>query len=197
MPSFHNPESHLQRAKSLLADGKPESLFYAALEFRYSVEGRLLEYAEHADKFTKRRSGVWKVRDIAKHVDSVFKINDNIYSIEMQSPKMPNSVTIEYTPITDKVRSLVGRTDNFLHHSGVTQCDSKFSQLRELLEEGIAEMEGCLAGGLQGTPVTDSTGTIHMKIDLGKYPELEQSIVAGDRLDIRVDIRPYPGESGT
>jgi len=196
MTAFHHPESHLQRTKDLIADGKQESLFYAALEFRYSVESRLLQYAEHADTFAKNREGVWKVRDIAKHVDSVFRIKDNIYSIEMKSTKMENPVTIEYTPITERVRSLVGRTDNFLHHSGVTQCvlESRFAHLRELLTEGIQEMERCLSGGLQGTLVQDSDGVVHMTIDLGKYPDLQKSFDAGEPVNIRVDIRPYLNE---
>lgn len=196
MTAFHHPEAHLQRAKDLITDGKQESLFYAALEFRYSVESRLLQYAEHADTFVKNREGVWKVRDIAKHVDSVFQIKDNIYSIEMQSPKMENPVTIEYTPITERVRSLVGRTDNFLHHSGVTQCvlESRFSHLRELLTEGIQEMERCLSGGLQGTLVQDSEGIVHMTIDLRKYPDLQRSLDAGDPVNIRVDVQPYLNE---
>ena len=190
---INHPEAHLQRLKNLLNSEKEETIFYAALEFRYCVEARLLEYAEHADEFTKNKKGVWKVGDLAKHVDGVFNINDNVYSIEIKGERMAAPVLIEYTPITKQVRSLVGQTDNFLHHAGVTQCvrDSKFSQLRRLLGEGAQEMEQCLRGALQGSLVQDSNGVVHMTIAVEKYPELAKAISAGDQVNLHVNVQPY------
>ena len=188
-----NPESHLERVRQHLALNTVEALFYAALEFRFCVEARLHHYAEQADKFATTKGNVWKAKDLAKHVDRVFGSGDNVYSIEMSSPTLPEPVTIEYVPVTTAVRSILGKVDNFLHYAGVLQCylENKENDLRTLLECGVREMEACLAGGLQGSLVKDATGHVQMSIDLDKYPELRESLRAGDCVNIRVEITPY------
>lgn len=169
------------------------ALFYAALEFRYCVEARLLDYAEHAEKFAKKKGNPWSARELSKLVDGVFGHPSNIYQIEMRSERFPDSVTVEYVPVTAEVRTTLGRLDNFLHYPGVLQCvnDGKDGMLRSLLEEGVSQMERCLSGGLQGSLIKDATGHVHMTIDLSKYPELEESMKNGDRLQVRVEVTPF------
>ena len=193
MHSYHNPGAFLQRATAMVESGENENLFYAALEFRFCVEARLHEYAEHANRFAKKPGNPWKVGDLKRHVDRIFGNDDNVYSIETKSPKMKEPVTIEYTPVTDTVRTTLGRIENFLHYPGVLQCfgENKFDALRQLLIDGIGEMGRCLSGGLQGSLVQDASGHVHMTINLEKYPELQRSIGAGDRIKLRVNVEPY------
>ena len=202
MRAHHYPESHLDRVRDHLRSGDPMALFYAALEFRYCVESRLLDYAEHAERFAKKKGNPWSARELSRLVDGVFGHPSNIYQIEMCSERFPDPVTVEYVPVTAEVRSTLGRLDNFLHYPGVLQCfnEGKDGILRSLLEEGVSQMERCLSGGLQGSLIMDASGHVHMTINLSKDPELERSIKNGDHLRLRVEVTPFldneEGEQG-
>jgi hypothetical protein len=194
--SFFHSESHLKRASSLLSKQTLEDLLYAALEFRYAVEARLIEYSEIAEGFIKNRSGMWKVKDIARHVDSVFSIEKAVYSIEISSEKhLPNPIEIKYVPVPKEILKIVGRTDNFLHAKGASslQMDEKRVQLRELLEEGVTLFTECISGGLYSPLIMDGDGFVKMVIDTEAHPELKRLLALGEPINMRVEVTPFIG----
>ena len=192
MASSYSPQAHLERAKDLLASERTEQLFYAAIEFRFCVEGQLHYFAEAADAHAKRRGNPWSAKDLGKHVDSVFG-PENTYIVELSSDRLADPVRLEYVPVSARARSLLGQIDNFLHYAGVLQCytEEKENLLRGLLADGIAEMERSLASDLQGSLVMNPFGIVNMTIDLERHPELQASLKAGDSLRCRIDIAPY------
>lgn len=199
MKKFFSADSHLNRAAALLAETRLEALFYAALEFRYAVECRLLEYSEHAEEFAKNRHSKWRVKDIAKHVDSVFTTRGAVYTVEIFSPKIPQSIVIRYTPVTKEVLKIVGQTDNFLHANGLLQCqdESQREKLKRLLQDGIKQMKASISGGLQGPLLRGPDGLVKMVIDADAHPELRELLSKGDMATLRIDISPFLDEETT
>lgn len=199
MNRFFHAESHLNRAAALLAENRLEALFYAALEFRYAVESRLLEYSEHAEEFAKNRRSKWRRKDIAKHVDSVFTTRGAVYTVEIFLPKSPKSIVIRYTPVTKEILKIVGQTDNFLHANGLIRCreQSQQKKLKRLLQEGIRQMKDSISGGLQGPLLRGPDGLVRMVINADAHPELQELISKGDAVTMRIDISPFIDEKTT
>jgi hypothetical protein len=193
MLSFQDPESHFDRATTLLNKSDLMSIFYAALEFRFAVEARLSHYAERADDISNKASNPWKVKALARHVNSVFGDDDRTYQIEMKTPTMTKPIIIEYTPITPEIRSILGKVNNFLHYPGVLQCvnDGKEDHLRSLLNRGLEQLKECLSGGLQGPLIHKKNGQITMVIDAEKYPQLKDQLKSGGQISLRINVEPF------
>lgn len=60
--------AYLSRAKAALMTGKPEALFYAALELRCCIETRQAEYAEALIAYKGTRIKPWNIGDIGKKI---------------------------------------------------------------------------------------------------------------------------------
>ena len=61
-------KGYLERAKSVLLDGTPEGLFYAAFELRCCVETRQAEYAEALSAYKGTKIKPWNLGDTGKKI---------------------------------------------------------------------------------------------------------------------------------
>jgi len=103
MKSFHHASSHLERAKKLTEDGSKESLLYAALELRYSLESRLLEYSEYADQQSSKKHAEWSAKKTSKNLKDTYGYEieeSDEYFVEISSPALETPIVVSYRPVT-------------------------------------------------------------------------------------------------
>lgn len=178
---------HLARAKAQLSTRKPEALFYAALELRFSVESRLDDYSKFASQIRPNKKGSWSVKALSKHVDKTFQTGAFAYEVTFSSPKLSKNISVIYTPVSLRLKKIAERLGDYLHISGAIKCSDEkdFLKFRTLLEEGVSEMEFSSSGELHGPPIQIETGTLSLSMDVSRYPELRK-LSAGEKLDIRI-----------
>ena len=195
---FNNPECHIERAEMLLGSDKPECVFYAALEFRYAVESRLLAYSKFADQIQKNRSGVWRVKDLSRHVNDAFRFVAGVYTIEISVPGFPEPFVSKYIPVSERVFKIVGQTDNFLHAQGLSQAiyEGRQAHLVSLLREGITEFRENLRGGLMGPVCMTPGGEIKVSFDLSAHPEAAIAFERDKQVNVRIEMTPFLASNG-
>ena len=187
---FSNSREHAKRSRSLYERGSLDCLLYAALEYRLSVESRLADFSELAEEFKEPKKNIWRIKDLTKHVDSVFGQSSLTYEVEITSPNLDQPLTLKYLPITKEIRETVGKLDNFLHHPGVSQCvhDGKEGELKRLLGRGLELLEEVLQEGLQGPPITDDDGNTRISIDPDIHPEIFELLREGEGIEMKFRV---------
>lgn len=190
-------EAHLARARAHLTAPMPEALFYAALEFRYAVESRLMDYSEAADEFVKNKKGRFSAGALNGHLIKTYRdyARDPVtYVIEIRSPRLSAPCVIKHTPVHPAALKILGLTDNYLHAAGMLDCrkDEVSRKLKELLMRGIELMEQAVAGGMQGPAIMPNPGKGHIIVDSKKHPELVQLLKVGEPFEAIVSYEPLP-----
>ncbi len=61
-------KAYLARAKDALENGRPEGLFYAALELRCCIETRQAEYAEALSAYKETKIKPWNIGDTGRRI---------------------------------------------------------------------------------------------------------------------------------
>jgi hypothetical protein len=78
---------YLERADVRLAEGTAQALFYAALELRSGIAARMQQYLQARDEVSKRKKQGWRVANLAKDIEQVFRTGDKVveFSINEES----------------------------------------------------------------------------------------------------------------
>lgn len=191
MRPFHHSLSHLARAEVLMSDAKPESILYAALELRYAVESRLLEYAERAKEIGGKISKNPKRGSVAEDVDRAFGVKGVEYRVTIHSKRLEKPLTLSYYPISRKLLKIVGMTDNYLHSAGLIAAwkSDWRRKLTELVKTGIAEAKLSASSGLTGPLIFgDGNATSMFQADPLTHPELELLMHQGENIDLQIEV---------
>ena len=183
------PKSHLDRARVFLSTGKLSDMFHCALELRFAIEGRLLQYSEFAANVKENKGSLWRSKELAKHVNDVFAGDQTVWFITFASPKLQVPRRLVFVPVTPLLRELHGKLDNFLHALGARACwqESEHDRFHRLVVETIDELKFVLAGELHGPPLTKHNGEQIVTIEIDHFPEMDGVIKAGDAMEVGIE----------
>lgn len=192
-------EAHLARARSHLTAPMPEALFYAALEFRYAVESRLMDYSEAAEDLVKNKGNIYTATSMTKHLNMTYKsdsLRPSVYTVTFHTSKLEKPYVVKYIPISPTVVSILGKVDNYLHAAGMLHCRNEevARKLKELIARGVKLVEQSLEGGMHGPIMRLSNGKNHFSASADKHPELVGLFQPGDKCMIEVTVEPLPLE---
>ncbi|MET0012041.1 MAG: hypothetical protein ABW088_00170 [Sedimenticola sp.] len=168
---------YLKRAKEQLKKDTNESLFYAALELRSGIEARMLEYLEVQKHVSKKKRTGWQVAKLARNIEDAFRLGDKDAVLRMRDPDSHEVVfEVRYTPVKRSLREKAEILGNYLHSAKRYYPDDHeyWLKFRELLSEGISELEHANSGRLLG-PLLMHPNKKHvdMKLELPTIEEQE------------------------
>lgn len=188
---------YLERAKSQLESGTKASLFYAAFELRCAIESRLQEYLYVQEDVSEKKKKGWKIVDLARQLETVFRLGDRIVQLVFLDKKTGRKVSTYFTPVRKSLRNKGERLGSYLHamKSFKDDADPWWITTRNFLEDVLKEAYMATAGTLLGPPLKKSGGMLSLKIELGVLPEQDAFFSscgkAGFNLEMHVD---YPKE---
>lgn len=166
--------AYLARAKLNFDSGKNESLFYAALELRCGVEARLKEYVVkgQVDSVSLRKIP-WQIEKLAKILAGYSEIHDKRYVFAFVHPKTKERHDVIYNPVSSKLRKIAETLGDYLHCVDQNRVLKPlfFSEFRQLVKQGIEELELATSGTLIAPPVT-GPGKMRFKFEKGRVPSL-------------------------
>jgi len=191
---FHSKEC-LARARTLLDQTQPESLFYAALELRFGVEARMKEYLAAQQHISEAKKEGWRIAKLAKNLESAFRLGDKVveFTVLDKGTKEPLH-TLYYTPVTSGLQKMAKRLGNYLHANSPAQAqnDQWCGDFRNFLESVWAELRKATTGTLLGPPLMHrETRQIRMTIEFDSNDEraryYEQANTYGAEAIVRID----------
>lgn len=159
-------EAYLARAKSLLASGRREDLFYAAFELRAGIEARMQEYLDvHRHISNKKKKG-WQIAKLGRAVEQAFQTGDKVVEITAIEPDSNEIIAcFYYTPVKAALRKKAQRLGLYLHAIKEKKVlnEEWWSTFRILLKQIIKELGEATEGMLLGPPLIQrSTGQVNM-----------------------------------
>lgn len=156
---------YLDRAEKLLLQPDASSLVYAAFELRCGVEARMQEYASHSNTISKRQSNDWRIRHLARTIDSAFRLGDTmlILSVNLKSGGVARFL---YAPVSSRLQKIAERCGDYLHARQVQdeQTQERWDELREMLIEGCGLLSFSCSGELVQPNVDDE---LHFILEAG------------------------------
>ncbi|EKY4197792.1 hypothetical protein RCQ53_005153 [Vibrio harveyi] len=161
---------YLERAKSLLSDGSSSSLYYAAFELRCGFEARMNEYLDVQKHISAKKKRGWQVSKIAQNIEDAFRIGEKSAIIRIVDRNDPDLILdMRYTPVRKNGRKIAEKLGNYLHRSTRYNApeDQYWDNFRELLKDGVAELEYSTSGMLLGPPLHNpKTKQADLKVDV-------------------------------
>src|SRR2546423_632457 len=106
---------YLSRAKSRLAEGGKESLFYAAFELRCGIEARLQAYLHASEQISEKKKRGWRVADLARNLEKAFKLGDRIVRCAVHDKDSMLLICFYFTPVTSQLKKAAEKLGNHLH----------------------------------------------------------------------------------
>lgn len=150
-------EGYIERIGTRLREQKPESLLYAALELRSAVEGRMKYYLAPLEHIPKAQRNEWSVAKLGKSLNKIFQLDDHLALITIYLPESSEHFTLRYVPVSTRLQRIASRLGDWLHFSGGRAEEGAWwSELQDLLEEGILWLEYASSSDLQGLPLLNS-----------------------------------------
>ena len=157
-------KDYLKRAREQLNNNTYQSLFYSAFELRCGIAARLQEYLEAQDHVSKALKKGWKIAELAKNVEKIFKLSDKIVEISIKKDGLVVK-TLYYTPVTKRLKEMGEKLGELMHAQREIRTDSWWQDIRNFLEEIYRELEKANMGTLLGPPLSDlKTGNIKLII---------------------------------
>lgn len=187
---------YLLRAKIQLAKEELESLFYAAFEIRCGVEARMREYLEAQKEISEKKKKGWKISDLSRSIESVFKLGDKVAEITIYDSNEDICCQLRYTPVRKRLKHLAELLGNYLHSSKkfYTPDDKFWMDFRMILNECVKELEfstsGVLLGPLLYNPKDKSS---QLQVEMMNEEEAQlllNKLQAGTTRNIRVRYFP-------
>ena len=143
-------------------------LFYAALEIRSGVEARLQEYLSFQEQLPINQREEWNVTKLHRSTSGVFKIEDQVAKVAIFSfdDDVTPIITLYYTPVTTRLKSLAERFNNYLHASKQFHDDSPpyWGQFRTELAEAIKLLNDATFGTMMGPMMFKNSKTFKMNV---------------------------------
>src|SRR5665213_3202075 len=128
---------HLARARQLREHGTPHELLYAALELRFAIEARLIEYTV-ADGDSMSFAGPWQVGHLKRGLDHRHTRLEKPIAVTFYDPTTNKPVVCEYTPVTEKLSKLAQKLGAFLHASATNwKQPNPTRKLADLVDQAI------------------------------------------------------------
>lgn len=147
---------YLTRARKRLDENIPDSLFYVALELRFGIEARLKKYLDIIDELPKKFRKGWKIAELGKNVESVFKQGNKLVKLEFYNEN-DNVLLAElfYTPVSKRLIKDGEKIGDMLHSTKhyKTQNENWFLETKRFLEVVYSELELANKGTLLGPPL--------------------------------------------
>ena len=110
------PRDYLARAQECLRAEEPAYLFYAAFEIRCGVEARCKEYLQAQEGVPEKKKKGWKVAELHKDVEEVFRVGDQELIMQVCNAKTGRcEIELRYTPVKQWLKSCVGKLGGYLH----------------------------------------------------------------------------------
>ena len=195
-------QAYLARARRRLDDGTPEGLFYAAFELRCGIQGRLQEYLEARKELAEKRRQGWRIPQLAKDFERVFRTGDQVVRLSITSLVVPGSLILYFTPVSRRLQEMAGRLNELLHAQPKQRSDGDpwWEKQRRFLEVVYRELQKAVTGALLGPPLLNRRTKL---VDLNfafpgdaKVPEVRQFLEsAGAKLRMRVQyLRELPDD---
>lgn len=150
---------YLERAKSLLIRGDTPSLFYAAFELRCGIESRMSEYLEVQKHITAKKKRGWQVAKLAKNIEDAFRIGEKkAIIVVLNSSGKEKLFTAQYTPVRKAGHIVAQKLGDYMHKAKAHYTDESeyWNRFRDLLEQGVLELEFATSGILLGPPIMKS-----------------------------------------
>ncbi len=172
-----HPSDYLHRAKAAFEVGKGESLFYAALELRTGIEKRMKDYVQESIYISKAKKKEWRIANLGKTIDHHFQFsrknrfrpNDEFFQLQVfDNQHKELIVEFNYVPVSKRAQEIAMKLGDYLHANDrqVLMDEPWWAVFKDLIEEGILELEHCLRGNLLGAPLMNySTGHVEMVIE--------------------------------
>lgn len=186
---------YLERARLRLAEDGPESLFYAAFELRCGIEARMQEYLEVQDEVSKKKKGGWRIAELGKNVERMFRTGDKIGQFTIKDDKTGNVIkTLYYTPVTSSLRKRAQQLGDLLHaskdHSKMN--DAWWRKTNALLSDTCRDLQKATTGTLLGMPLR-KTGTNRLSMNEevveGQQGELEKHSLGKEGTHIILEVK--------
>ncbi len=186
---------YLKRARSRLADGTQEALFYAALELRCGIEARMSQYLEVWEHISKKKKKGWRIADLGRNLEDAFKVGNKIVRWTVHDQHSGQMIIcLYYTPVTDKLKRAGEKLGNHLHSMKKyrNSTDQLWLRLRNELEDIYSQLAVANKGTLLGPPLKKS-GTQQVDMILELPPGVDSKVVfekiinKGEKIRIKVD----------
>lgn len=193
------PRECLSRASEHLASDDRIRLFYAALELRLGVEARLHDYRDAAERAATLKRRGWKIADLAKDLDRVFRTGDKgvvfrVYAEEREG----HYKAFIFTPVRRQTRQLAERLGDYLHFTSRTRIndDEWVQEFRDVLK-GVATGLAFATTGMLLAPPLVTSGNGKKKITA--ITEVSGDAEAGEVLaviggvggKVRIDVKYF------
>jgi hypothetical protein len=176
---------YLSRAKAQRSSESPAQLFYAALELRFGIEARALEYRNALED--RRKNTDWMVGKLIKEVGSIYHTYTKPVDLLFKNEDSGEHFTCRYIPMSKRLEKIGGMLGEFLHSYRHAESENEefWTKLRNLLDEGIASLSECASGELLAPPIWKGTPTkrVVLKFDTLNFPTPRQ---VGASFTIRV-----------
>jgi len=180
-----HPADYLERAKVALNVGNGESFFYAALELRAGIESRLKDYVQESSYIPKAKKKEWKIANLSRTIEDHFQFQKKnlanpkeevfqLLVIEIQSKKVV--AEFNYFPVSKRAKDIAMILGDYLHsnYRQGKMDEPWWERFKNVVKEGILELECCLRGNLLGTPLMNySTGQVEMILEHSGDEEIE------------------------
>ncbi|MDD5138839.1 MAG: hypothetical protein PHY43_01100 [Verrucomicrobiales bacterium] len=188
--------AYLTRAKLNFDSGNNESLFYAAFELRCGVEARLKEYVVKTKDGVSLRKIPWEIEKLKKILAKSSNIHDKRFVFIFTHPKTKEKHDVIYNPVSSKLSKIAKALGDYLHSVDQNRVLKPlfFSEFRQLLKQGIQELEIATAGTLIAPPMI-SSGIMKFKFEKDRIPSLlKDPEINKFTFQYKVTKTPMPGD---
>lgn len=174
-----HPTHYLDRAGARLAEGTPESLFYAAFELRCGVEARMKQYLQMQSWLYQKQKKGYQIADLSRKIDSAFVIGDNYVRFTLADTDGNILGVFYYTPVTRRLQKLAQWCGNLLHLQMKYRPpdDQWWFRTRATLTEMAQLLELACKGDLLGVPLKHPKGRLEVPLEFPEDLKLHEKIV--------------------
>ena len=146
---------YLLRARGMLDENKPHTLFYAALELRFGIEARLRKYLNIINELSEKKKKGWQIAILDKNIESIFRQGNKLVKLEFFDSYQNRLVELIYTPVSKKLVHDGEKLGELLHSNShyKTQIKNWFEETQVFLEKIYLELELANKGTLLGPPL--------------------------------------------
>jgi len=161
---------YLYRAKSRLAEGTNESLFYAAFELRCGIEARMQEYLNAWSHISKKKKKGWQIAALGRNIENAFKTGNRIVRWAVLSQETEKLiVSYYYTPVSENIKKAAEELGNYMHSMKIYKntSDPFWLDFRNKLDDIYKKLLAANTGTLLGPPLIKAgTTKVDMNIEL-------------------------------
>ena len=170
---------YLGRARILMEQNVPESLFYAAFELRCGIEGRLQECLQAQQHISKRKKEGWRIAELGRNLKHAFDDGDQVVEIRITDKNSGESAVCYYTPVKTSLKKKGQQLGNYLHalKEYKPSEDKWWRDFGELLKATYEELKFATAGTLCGPPLLNPHGGTQLNHELGYDKANDEKII--------------------